>query len=289
MARPTFLIIGAMKSGTTSLHHYLKLHPEIQIPTMKELNFFSGPPGAHPYPTGSRRIEHLADYEKQFDPIFAVRGEASPNYAVHPRRTGTAQRIKDVVPDVKLIYAVRDPVTRAVSQYQHHVASVDERRSLRDALLEDLNDPESLYICPGLYALQFDQYLHHFSQENILVIDQADLFANRQDTLSNIFSFLGVDDSFVSAGFDEEVLTAEGHRTYSSLVTLLAWARGTPLLKLPRGLRLFMRRTVERLVSRPLQASTLDDDVRSRLQEFYASDVKRFRELTGMTFPTWSV
>jgi hypothetical protein len=278
-----------MKSGTTSLHHYLKLHPEIQIPAMKELNFFSGPPGAYPYPAGSRRIQHLADYEKLFDPAFAVRGEASPNYAVHPRRPGAAERIKDIVPDVKLIYAVRDPVTRAVSQYQHHVASVNERRSLQDALLEDLDDPASLYICPGFYALQLDQYLRHFPQENMLVVNQADLLADRRATLRDIFAFLEVDDSFVSAGFDEEVLTAEGHRTYSSLVTLLAWSRTTPLLKLPRGLRLFMRRSAERVVSQPLQAPTLDDDLRSRLQELYASDVKRFRELTGKTFPTWSV
>src|SRR5271163_1528943 len=106
MTRPTFLIIGAMKSGTTSLHHYLKLHPEIQIPAMKELNYFSGPPGAYPYPTGSKRIEHLADYDKLFDPIFEVRGEVSPNYAVYPRRKGTPERIKDIIPNVKLIYAV---------------------------------------------------------------------------------------------------------------------------------------------------------------------------------------
>jgi len=278
-----------MKSGTTSLHHYLKLHPEIQIPAMKELNFFSGPPGAHPYPAGSKRIEHLADYEKLFDPAFKVRGEVSPNYTVYPRRTGAPERIKEVAPDAKLIYAVRDPVTRAVSQYQHHVATLNERRSLPDALREDLKDPDSLYICPGFYALQLERYLQHFPQERILVVDQADLLSNRQATLREIFAFLSVDDSFVSTGFEEEVLTAKDHRTYSKFVVMLAWLRTTPLLKLPRGMRVFMRRSLERVVSQPLEASTLDDDLRRQLQELYADDAKRFRELTGKTFPTWSV
>lgn len=256
---------------------------------MKELNFFSGEPGAYPYPAGSRRVKNLADYERLFDAAVGVRGEVSPNYAVYPRRMGVPERIKDVVPDAKLIYAVRDPVTRAISQYQHHVASLNERRSLADALLDDLKDPNSLYTCPGFYAMQLDQYLRYFAQERILVVDQADLLADRQATLSKIFAFLSVDDSFVSKGFDEEVLTAKDHRTYSNLVTLLAWARTTPLLRLPRGLRLFMRRSAERVVSQPLETPVLDDDVRCRLQELYAEDVKRFRVLTGKTFSTWSV
>jgi Sulfotransferase domain len=289
VARPTFLIIGAMKSGTTSLHHYLGLHPEIQIPPMKELNFFSGPPGAYPYPAGSRRIEHLDDYENLFDLRFSARGEASPNYAVYPRRAKVPERIREVVPDVKLIYTVRDPIARAISQYQHHVASVNERRSLRDAILEDLEDPDSLYICPGLYAQQLEQYLRHFNHDNIIVIDQADLLNDRQSTLREIFGFLSVDVSFSSTGFSEELLTAGDHRSYSNLVAALAWARTTRLLRLPRRLRVFMRRSAERVVSRPLEAPILDADVRASLETLYAADVKRLRELTGKTFSTWSI
>ena len=202
-----------------------------------------------------------------------------------PRRTGAPERIKEVAPDAKLIYAVRDPVTRAVSQYQHHVATLNERRSLPDALREDLKDPDSLYICPGFYALQLERYLQHFPQERILVVDQADLLSNRQATLREIFAFLSVDDSFVSTGFEEEVLTAKDHRTYSKFVVMLAWLRTTPLLKLPRGMRVFMRRSLERVVSQPLEASTLDDDLRRQLQELYADDAKRFRELTGKDLP----
>ncbi len=288
MARPTFLIIGAMKCGTTSLHHYLRLHPEIQIPAMKELNFFSGPPGDFPYPAGSRRVDRVDKYEQLFDHTIKARGEASPNYAVYPQRTGVPERIKALIPDAKLIYLVRDPVARTVSQYQLHVSTVNERRSLRDAL-GDLSDPFSSYTCPSFYALQLDLYLRHFRQENILVIDQTDLLTDRQATLREMFAFLSVDDSFISPQFDEEMNTSREHRSYSSFVAVAAWARTTPLLHLPRGLRIFMRQSVERVVSRPLKAPTLDDDLRSRLQELYADDAGRLRELTGKKFSTWSV
>jgi Sulfotransferase domain len=287
-ARPNFLVIGAMKCGTTSLHHYLRLHPEIQIPPVKEPNFFSGPPGNFPYPAGSKRVDSLDRYEEMFDSASPFRGEASPNYAVYPQRTGVPERIKEVAPEAKLVYLVRDPVKRTVSQYQLHVATVGEKRTLRDAL-GDLTDPYSTYTCPSFYAKQLDQYLEHFPQDQILVVDQADLRKDRLATLKEIFAFLGADDSFSSPEFSEEMNTSSEHRSYSKVVALTAWARTTPLQKLPRGLRVFMRKTAMRATSKPLEPPKLDDDLRERLQELYAGDVDRLRQMTGKKFPSWSV
>jgi len=287
MARPTFLIIGGMKCGTTSLHHYLGEHPEIQrLPRMKETNFFSGPPEGIPYPPGSRRIEHLEEYEKLFDDAYKVRGEASPCYALYPRRKGVPERIKALVPNAKLIYLVRDPVARAVSQYQFSVSVENERRSLRDALSDD--DPYSIYTCPGFYAAQLERYLLHFPQESILVVDQADLRADRQGTLREIFSFLDVDDSFVSPRFEDEFNAGEERRAYSRFVILHRRTQ-TSAQRLPRGLRRLLRRSAEHLMSRPLQPPVLDEDVRRRLQTLYAPDVQRLRELTGESFSSWSL
>jgi hypothetical protein len=288
MALPTFLIIGAMKCGTTSLHYYLRLHPEIQMPTLKELNFFSGPPGEFPYPKGARRISELAEYEAMFDPASAVRGEASPNYTVHPRRTGAPERIRAAIPDAKLIYLVRDPVERAVAQYLLQVATAGEQRSLADAL-GDLSDPYSLYTCPGFYARQLERYLSIFPPEQLRVVDQAELLGNRRSTLRELFSFVGVDDQFESPDFDETLNTSDAHRTYSRFIVMSRWARGTILLRLPRSLRLAMRRTVEGVVSRPLERPELSDDLRDKLRKLYSGDVERLREMTGKTFPTWSL
>ena len=288
MARPTFLVIGGMKCGTTSLHHYLGEHPEIQkLPRMKETNFFSGPPEGIPYPPGSRRIAHIEEYESLFDDAYEVRGEASPCYTLYPRRKGVPERIKALIPDAKLIYLVRDPVARAVSQYRFSVSVENEHRSLSEALA-DLSDPYSLYTCPGFYAAQLERYLLHFPQENILVVDQADLHAERQATLCEIFAFLGVDDSFISPLFDDEFNTGEERRTYSRFVILHRRTQAR-LQGLPRGLRRFLRRAIEDVVSRPLEPPVLDDDLRARLQTLYASDVQRLRELTGKSLPSWSV
>lgn len=295
MALPTFLIIGSMKCGTSSLHHYLGEHPQIQkLPAMKETNFFSGPPEGIPYPPGSKRIERLDDYERLFDSAFAVRGEASPCYALHPRRKGVPERINALVPDAKLIYLVRDPVDRAVSQYHFSVSVEDERRSLRDALT-DFSDPCSLYTCPGFYAAQLEQYLEHFADEQILVVDQADLLTNRQETLSEIFSFLSVDATFVSPRFEEEANTGKELNTYSYFVVLHRRVQGSLLLqrlllqRLSPGVRRSIRQSIQRLFSQPLEPPELDDDTRARLQELYAEDVKRLRALTGKRFPTWSL
>lgn len=289
MALPTFVIIGAMKSGTTSLHHYLQEHPEIQMPVIKETNFFSGPPDRIPYPPGSKRIEDLKTYEQLFDPAYRVRGEASPCYTLYPRRKGTPERMSSLIPEAKLIYLVRDPVARALSQYHFSVSVEAERRSVHEAL-KDPSDPNSLYTCPGFYAVQIEQYLHHFRQDQILVVDQADLLARRRETLQEMFAFLQVDSSFVSSAFDEEKNTGDEQRTYSKFIVLQRRAQASPLVhRLPRRLRRFVRQSIEKVVSRPLEKPILDEDLQHHLQAVYSSDVTRLRELTGKRFPTWSL
>lgn len=295
MALPTFLIVGAMKCGTSSLHHYLGEHPQIQkLPAMKETNFFSGPPEGIPYPPGSKRIERLVDYEKLFDPTFEVRGEASPCYALYPRRKGVPERIKDLIPDAKLIYLVRDPIDRAVSQYHFSVAVEAEPRPLHEALT-DFTDPCSLFTCPGFYAAQLDQYREHFGDEQILVIDQSDLLTDRQATLREIFTFLSVDNTFVSPRFEDEANTGKELNTYSYFVVLHRRVQGSLLLqrlllqRLPPGLKRSIRQSIQRLFSQPLAPPELDDDTRSRLQELFAEDVARLRAMTGKSFPTWSL
>ncbi len=255
---------------------------------MKETNFFSGPPNDAPYPPGAKRIKHLDEYETLFDPALKARGEASPNYTAFPRRLGTPDRIKQIIPDAKLIYLVRDPVARTISHFHHRVSTEGERRSLGEAL-SDLSDPYSPYTCPSFYASQLDQYLLHFTQEQILVVDQAELLSNRQATLREIFTFLGIDNSIVSEHFHEEINTGEERRTYSKFILLVRWARATPLQRAPRGLRVALRNSFERIVSQPLEAPKPDDELRTRLQKLYAEDVARLREMTGKAFPTWSV
>ena len=259
------------------------------MPTIKETHFFSGPPEGIPYARGTRRIERLEDYEELFDSTFEIRGEASPTYTVYPRRSGVPDRIKSIIPKAKLIYLVRDPVARTLSHYHHSVSVDGERRTLR-RVLGDLSDPYCPLTCAGFYARQLDRFLRCFSEEQILIVDQADLLADRQATLREIFTFISVDDSFVSPLFTEKMNTGkERRKTHSAFVTLHRRAGAPVLDRLPRRMRRSLRWSAERILTRPLEPPTLDDDLQDRLRELYTSDVMRLRELTGKTFPTWSV
>lgn len=287
MGLPNFIIIGGMKCGTTSLHEYLSGHPEVQrLPGIKETNFFSGPPEGIPYPPGSRRIARRSEYEALFDERYPLRGEASPCYSLFPRRKGVPERMSELIPDTKIIYLVRDPVARAVSQFHFSVSVEDEKRTI-DQALSDLEDPVSLYTCPGLYAMQLERYLAHFPQEQILVLEQERLREDRRDSLRRVFRFLGVDDAFWSSHFEEEFNTGGERRSYSRLMILQRRLRATPIARLPRSLRRPLRRSVERIVTKPLERDALSDAVAERLAEFYAPDSERLRSLTGMPLAGW--
>jgi hypothetical protein len=287
MTLPTFFIIGAAKSGTTSLHYYLDQHAEIQMSANKEPNFFSGPENGIPYP--AKRVSRLDEYERLFDPTVGVRGEASPGYTNYPRRRGVPERIRDLVPQAKFIYLVRDPIARTVSHYQHLVSIGEEQRSLQNAL-SDLADPYLPLICHSRYASQLELYLSHFPQERMLVIDQADLLADRRSTLRKIFAFLSVDDTFASSRFDQELFRSSERRASPSGYSRFVEHVVAPLTQwIPLHTRRSLRRSVERILWPPLQTTALDETLRMSLEELYAGEVERLRALTGQGFPTWSI
>src|SRR5688500_3515585 len=95
---PTFITIGAAKSGTTSLHYYLDQHPEISMSSPKETNFFER----------SDAAESLDEYQLHFRAGFPARGESSVHYTCFPTIPDVQERIASALPDVKLIYIVRD-------------------------------------------------------------------------------------------------------------------------------------------------------------------------------------
>jgi hypothetical protein len=287
MPLPTFFIIGAPKTGTTSLHSYLDNHPEIQMSANKEPRFFAGPENGIPHFPG--RVSDLGEYEALFDSSFDVRGEASTDYAIHPRRTGVPERIGGLVPDAKFIYVVRDPIARTISHYQMRVAVLGERRSLAEALA-DFTDVKSPYVWPSLYASQLELYLRHFPRERMLVVDQADLLRDRSRTLQEIFHFLGVEDGVEDARFEEELSRSSDWRVFSPRYLQLVNRYVIPYSRwVPRGARRSFRRVVERVIWPPVETPALGEELRGRLRRLYEGEVERLRALTGKGFPTWSM
>jgi hypothetical protein len=184
---PDLIIIGAMKCGTTALHGLLDQHPDIAMAAAKELNFFFGPatdPGHGTVSTWHRGSEW---YASQFDGQARVRGEASPGYT-SPDHPEAADRMASVVPDARLIYLVRDPIDRAVSQYRHHQADGTEHRPIAEALL----DPGSQYIARGRYYERLAPFIRFFPTEQILILAQEELLSGPERSLERVYRFVGV-------------------------------------------------------------------------------------------------
>jgi hypothetical protein len=287
MPLPTFFIIGAAKAGTTSLHFYLDQHPEIGMSKVKEPNFFSGPANGNDYPLG--RVPSLAEYEVLFDQRFTVRGEASVGYSNAPRRPGVPAAIKALVARPKMIYLVRDPVERTISQYRYRVAMEGERRDLDEALSE-IESPYCVYACPSLYGSQLELYLREFDQADVLVLEQRDLRERRAEALAEIFAFLGVDPAVDQESFRRELNASDDKRAYSPrYVQLRERLKASPLRHLPRGPLHSVRSSAERILYRPVPNAEPDPALRRRLEERFAPEADRLRALTGKRFETWSV
>jgi hypothetical protein len=285
-ALPTFFVVGAARAGTTSLHHYLSLHPEIQMSATKEPHFFAGPAGELPF--GTPRVDSLADYRALFDPRVSVRGEASPSYAAYPRRLGVPGRIRDLVPDARIVYLVRDPIERTVSHYRHRVAAEGERRGLTDAL-GDL-DPANVYVCASRYATQLEQYLAHFPAPRILVVEQGELRRARAETLRRIFAFLDVASDFASAGFALEYRGSDAGRRYPRWYrATLRIGEKTPLALVPTPVRRRLRAGVESAVLPALPEVVIEEELRARLLTVLRPEAERFRALTGLDTTTWTL
>jgi hypothetical protein len=276
---PNLIVIGAAKCGTTSLHEYLDTHPEISMSRDKELHFF----------VEEKNLgKGLAWYESQFDAAAPVRGESSPGYSAFPLYQGVPERMAQTLPGAKLVYLVRDPIERIVSHYTHRTVNWPEMDTLEEVLAAPgLRD---WIVTPSRYWLQLEQYLAHFPESQILVLDSDELRSRRDETLASVFAFLGVDPSFQSPEFELRHNAATGRtrmnragQTVSSLLErTLGPSRSHALRsRAPAALKSPFRYEVEPPV--------LPDELRAELEAELRDDVERLRAHTGLAFSGWSL
>jgi hypothetical protein len=185
---PNLIIIGAMKAGTTSLHYYLNVHPEISMSNEKELDFFIEEKN---WRNGRNW------YESKFMGKAKIYGESSVNYSTFPQAKNVPKRMYSLIPEAKLIYMLRDPIERIVSHYIHSYSNGNENRPFTKAVL----DTNSEYIIRSKYYMQLEQFLNFYSKARMLIIGTEDLFSSRLKTLKKIFNFLEIDDAFDDTEF----------------------------------------------------------------------------------------
>ena len=156
---PNFLVIGAMKAGTTSLWHYLRTHPQVFMPDVKEVMLRSS----------AQLGRGVAWYESQFQGATdgqTALGEASTSYTKFPVVRDVPARIASILPDVRLLYVLRNPIERMQSHYLYALSRGKERLPIERAFAED-----PTYLDISRYGFQLEQYASYFSPQQFLFID----------------------------------------------------------------------------------------------------------------------
>ena len=271
---PKLILIGAMKSGTTSLFEYLKTHPEFVPPSRrKEPNFFSI---NSIYNMGPEWYEDLFSREENGG---SVAFEASGTYTKRHLFPFAAERIYNLLPEAQLVYLVRDPLERIVSHYRHQMGSRGrwENRPFSLAIRESRD-----YIDTSRYAWQLDPYLERFSRDQICVVTTERLKTEPSSVLAEIASFAGVDDAF-----DRNALDAQHHKTDNR-------GRVTRAEKwLFEHVPTYYGKAAVAKVMEPLRPLVPYPEVSESDRAFLADrlrvDIERFRKLTGLPLDEWSV
>jgi hypothetical protein len=247
----------------------------------KELNFF---------------VEHMnwmrgrEWYERQFRAArrgVVAFGEASPSYSKHPIIRGVPQRVASLIPNVRLIYLVRHPVERILSQYRHQVIIGKELRPISEALL---NNPD--YLATSQYAHQIEQYLQYFPRESILVVKAEDLRTARVETMRTILDFIGISGTNTPRNLEREFgLTAEKRRPrrwYMSVRNSVIMHTATRIM--PPFVRSLARNfgTVAGSKNDPGRPA-ISDELRGQMEELVRSDVARLRKYMDEQFDGWGL
>lgn len=203
---PDFLIIGAAKSGTTSLFHYLTQHPRIIKPFKKEIHFFDKHfnKGVNWY-----KLHFPTKNEVNIGQNQAITGEATPYYISHPL---VPSRVKMILPKVKIIVLLRNPVDRAFSNYNHMVRMGFEKESFENAI--DLESERTLgeldkivndnlnysfkhhhysYLSRSIYHIELERWLQYFNIDRFLFINSEDLYTNPSEIFTQTTNFLDLE------------------------------------------------------------------------------------------------
>jgi hypothetical protein len=275
---PNFLLIGAMKAGTTSLWHYLRSHPQVFMPDVKEVMFFDP---RHEWHRG------VAWYEAQFQAATAEQtavGEASTSYTKFPVVRDVPARIASILPDVRLLYVLRHPIERMRSHYLYALSRGKERRPIEQAFAEDPS-----YLDISRYGFQLEQYAPHFSLEQFLFVDSRDLADKRVETLGTIFRFLGVDDGWIPPIVDREFFRSADRRMKPAMAQRLRRVPGMAAITqhAPRSVKTLARRLPAERVD--VGRGRLSDELRQQLEASLREDIGRLRRFMPDGFDGWGI
>lgn len=297
MMLPNFIIIGAAKSGTTSLYEYLRQHPQVFMSPLKETNFFAfngtkpdlGGPSAKKF-NNCEVIYRYDDYLALFNDLrneIAI-GEVSPRYMYTP---GTAYRIKKYIPDVRMIAILRNPVDRAFSHFSMHKltgyepcatmaqALADEPRRIRERWAK------CIYTPIGYYGQQIEEYYNYFDRKQINLYLYDDLLKDPIGLIRDILRHIGVNDQFTPD-------MSQRHNVSGMIknpMLRLLWTK-TAAVRSVIGTRLSKdtrKRLSKFVTNREMLKLKLPAETHRQLIEEYREDILRLQDLIQRDLSGW--
>ncbi len=297
MTLPNFLVIGTGRSGTTSLHHYLRQHPEIYLPHAKAPSYFycldaarSDDPYLH-LVSRNYFVGDLERYEALFAGVGSERaiGEVSPVYLATTR---AAPRIAELIPTAKLLAVVRNPVDRAWARFlARRRDGLERRQSFADIVREETDngllrdDAHGTYIASGFVFHFLESYLERFRRESLFIRLFEDLKSDTEGLLAEAFEFLDVDSAFQP---DLERHYNPSRGVVRQPVLRSIWSN-TGLLR--ARLRPFLPRAIRDAAFAALPMDDIeqqiDPEIRSHLVELFRDDILRLQDWLDRDLSTW--
>jgi hypothetical protein len=289
---PDFIVIGAAKSGTTTLYEYLCRHPRVFMSNPKEPEFFALP---ECYERGLNWYGLLfGDAGKN-----QICGEASTAYTRFPHFPHAAERMSLAVPGAKLIYIMRDPVLRAYSDFVQEIKNQQNfgRTSPVSEIFETAIESDPRYLDASNYMMQIEQYLQYFDRRDMLFLLLEDLATDPAATLKQVCEFLEirwesflVDDCAIAAN------SAAEHEAWYVRARIMAPLHRIPGLRslgrrLPAEWRNGFYRMLHGLfgqrVRRRFTPARMKSDTRARLITHFEPSIRELERFLGRDLSEW--
>ncbi|MFD1316841.1 sulfotransferase family protein [Namhaeicola litoreus] len=301
--KPNFLIVGAAKSGSTSLYQYINQHPEVFMPINKEPNFFVSEyqeltsKKCPSFQVDRKRMVYKEDdYFKLFDeanPKHKAIGEATVTYLYKPKYA--IPKIKKYLDDPKIIIILRNPVKRAFSHYSYARELGFENEEFSNALQlesERLNNNWSstfAYLDQGLYSHQVQAYIDTFTNVHVIILEE--FIKDPQRYLKEVYRFLNIDDKFQNT-FAEEHNVSGLPRFKLFHKFLIHDNRTKDFIKKFFG-SVISEETLRKIArkSRRLNQTmrlTMDEDTKDYLEAFYRNDIILLEKLLNKNLDVWN-
>lgn len=276
MHLPNFLVVGAQKSGTTSLHEILSEHPQVNMSQTKEINYFTLDKN---YRKGLEFYSSFFGSPRLEDSIAT--GESSPGYMCYPE---VAEKIKRDLGDVKIIMILRDPIKRAFSQYWDNRRQLSEPLSERDIvhlyLKKDYVPGERGYFSRGVYINYLKLYDKIFGRENLHIMFLEDLISSPKKELQNLYEFIGVD---INLGLQALPKAANSSKIYTNPFYSFLFTQNQYSKYLPVHARRFFLFGKENVYRYQLPEESVLEEVKA----FYRPFNEELKKYLGKSLDNW--